>query len=520
MAFLVPMGLSGLASLSGNAAAHIFSQSAGPRVRSWANWWAGKDKIVELRHLRDADAMHDFDVATDHLKNAAVAEDRSEDQMRQLLAAEKALIEARQKLKTWEGFTREEETSLFPVLVKCHHLLICTTYWVASEGGVKKQAGLKRAWVVVDDLVKLISDKETQALQDAERARAGWLATQSMLEQRAQMALKPVQGLYQQNVLPYIDQLNSLEGTAVLHSIAWRNDRDTGHVCEALVQWDKGGPEEMIGNTSPMVKAIAGASADASAVMGAGEGAEDATGGGGGGAARPRQTSDGVSTLADTLGSEPEPEPEPGAQAPERTSSTPDEKLQHALASLKTLSEMGEDTATIEAEIAGLRGEIAMLAVDPTSSMRSTAGDLEDIKRKLKEDLDRERAERAAQEKAGRASSRRRDDNARWLWASGAPDGSDGKWKPFGQVVVDVLEGAWAEGEAEQSIYPQQSMLDGTEGPEYIVDMIQMIQFQASDRSRQRRVRRDGAEQEPEAEAEREAESEEGIPPAAATAGR
>ena len=174
MAFLVPMGLSGLASLSGNAAAHIFSQSAGPRVRSWANWWAGKDKIVELRHLRDADAMHDFDVATDHLKNAAVAEDRSEDQMRQLLAAEKALIEARQKLKTWESFTREEETSLFPVLVKCHHLLICTTYWVASEGGVKKQAGLKRAWVVVDDLVKLISDKETQALQDAERARAGW----------------------------------------------------------------------------------------------------------------------------------------------------------------------------------------------------------------------------------------------------------------------------------------------------------------------------------------------------------
>jgi hypothetical protein len=152
--------------------------------------------------------------------------------------------------------------------------------------------------------------------------------------------------------------------------------------------------------------------------------------------------------------------------------------------------------------------------------LRSTAGDLEDIKRKLKEDLDRERAERAAQEKAGRASSRRRDDSARWLWASGAPDGSDGKWKPFGQVVIDVLEGAWAEGEAEQSIYPQQSMLEGTEGPEYIVDMIQMIQFQASDRSRQRRVRRDGAEQEPEAEAEREAESEEGIPPAAATAER
>ena len=163
-------------------------------------------------------------------------------------------------------------------------------------------------------------------------------------------------------------------------------------------------------------------------------------------------------------------------------------------------------------ETAGLRGESAMLAVDPTSSSLSTAGDLEDIKRKVKEALDRE--------KAGRASSRRRDDNARWLWASGAWNGSDGKWKPFGQVVIDVLEGAWAEGEAEQSIYPQQSMLDGTEGPEYIVDMIQMIQFQASDRSRQRRVRRDGAEQEPEAEAEREAESEEGIPPAAATAGR
>jgi hypothetical protein len=466
----------------------------------------GKDKVVELRHLRDADALNDFNVAKDHLKNAAVAEDRSEDQKRQLLAAEKALIEARQKLIKWESFTRQEDTTLFPALVECHHLLICTTYWVASEGGVKQQAGLKRSWVIVDDLVKLISNKETQAIADAERARAGW-GTKGMLESRALQALKPVQGLYEHNIVPYIEQLDQLQGTAVLHSIAWREDRCTGHVCEALVQWDQGGKHEMIGNTNPVMQAISGASGSvgASTMIGA------SSAGGTDGAVCPGQTSDGVSMLADSLGAatadldpggqEPEPEPDPGPEpelepGPGRTRSRKEESLKHALQTLKLLGEMGEDTAQIEAEIAGLQGEIAHFAENPNSSMRLTSGAVEDIKRQLKEVQDKERAERAEQEKAGRACSRTRDENAIWLWASGAPDGSDGNFKPYAQVVIDVLEGAWSEGEAEQSIYPLQSHLEGTEGDEYMVDMIQMLQYKASDRKLQRRVRRQGAEPE------------------------
>ena len=491
----------------------------------------GKDKVVELRHLRDADALNDFNVAKDHLKNAAVAEDRSEDQKRQLLDAEKALIEARQKLIKWEGFTRQEDTTLFPALVECHHLLICTTYWVASEGGVKQQAGLKRSWVIVDDLVKLISNKETQAIADAERARAGW-GTKGMLESRALKALKPVQGLYEHNVAPYIDQLDQLQGTAVLYSIAWREDRYTGHVCEALVQWDQGGKHEMIGNTNPVMQAISGASgsAGASTVIGASSSA-----GGTAVAGCPGQTSDGVSMLADSRGAatadpdlkpgqepEPEPELEPG---PKRTRSRKEESLKHALQTFKLLGEMGEDTAQIEAEIAGLRGEIARFAENPDSSMRLTSGAVEDIKRQLKEVQDKERAERAEQEKAGRACSRTRDDNAVWLWASGAPDGSDGNFKPYAQVVIDVLEGAWGEGEAEQSIHPLQSCVQGTPGDEYTVDMIQMFQYKTSDRKLRRRVRRQGAEPEqpePDVAISRAAEAtpavldasaEEGIPP-------
>ena len=113
---------------------HIFSQSAGPKVTSWANWWMAKDKVVELKHLRDVDALTDFDVAKDHLTNAAAAVDRSEDQMRQLLAAETALTAARQKLLKWDKFTREQQTTLFPYLVECHHLLICTTYPLRPAG--------------------------------------------------------------------------------------------------------------------------------------------------------------------------------------------------------------------------------------------------------------------------------------------------------------------------------------------------------------------------------------------------
>ena len=157
--------------------------------------------------------------------------------------------------------------------------------------------------------------------------------------------------------------------------------------------------------------------------------------------------------------------------------------------------------------------------------MRLTSGAVEDIKRQLKEVQDKERAERAEQEKAGRACSRTRDDNAVWLWASGAPDGSDGNFKPYAQVVIDVLEGAWGEGEAEQSIHPLQSCVQGTPGDEYTVDMIQMFQYKTSDRKLRRRVRRQGAEPEqpePDVAISRAAEAtpavldasaEEGIPP-------
>jgi hypothetical protein len=115
--------------------------------------------------------------------------DQSEDQKRQLLDAERALISAKQKLLAWRANER-----LFPMLVQCHHLLICTTYWVASEMGQDQRAGLKRAWVVVLDLVQLVSDRETQAFQDAQRARNGW-APAGLLEKRAQAALAPVQTL-------------------------------------------------------------------------------------------------------------------------------------------------------------------------------------------------------------------------------------------------------------------------------------------------------------------------------------
>ena len=81
---LVTMGLSGLASLGGTAGAFIFSQAVGPKVRNWVYWWANLDKEVELKHLRDAGAFAAYEQAVDHLKNAAAAVDRSEDQKRQL----------------------------------------------------------------------------------------------------------------------------------------------------------------------------------------------------------------------------------------------------------------------------------------------------------------------------------------------------------------------------------------------------------------------------------------------------
>ena len=166
--------------------------------------------------------------------------------------------------------------------------------------------------------------------------------------------------------------------------------------------------------------------------------------------------------IADALGAaDPDLEPEPEPEAPERSdSSTPEEKLKHALATLKLLAEMGEDKTQIEAEIAGIRGDIAGAADDPNGSLRLTAGQLEEIKRKVKEDQDREKAERAAQEKAGRASSRRRDDAVVWLWASGAPDGSDGNWKRFAQPTIDQLEGGWGKARRGRAEHPSAAVDD------------------------------------------------------------
>ena len=127
---LVTMGLSGFASLGGTAGAFIFSQAVGPKVRNWVYWWANLDKEVELKHLRDANAFAEYEQAVDHLKNAAAAVDRSEDQKRQLLDAERVLTSARQQLMPWKKLQKH-----FDTLLQVHHLLICTTYWVASEMG-------------------------------------------------------------------------------------------------------------------------------------------------------------------------------------------------------------------------------------------------------------------------------------------------------------------------------------------------------------------------------------------------
>lgn len=475
---------------------HIFSQSAGPKVTSWANWWMAKDKVVELKHLRDVDALTHFEVAKDHLTNAAAAVDRSEDQMRQLLAAETALTQARQKLLKWESFTRQEQTTLFPHLVECHHLLICTTYWVASDLGLNPQAGLKRSWVIIERLMKLVSDKETQALEDAERARNGF-GFASFLEARAETALKPVQGLYETNILPYVDQLEKLKGTRVLHSIAWRSDRATGHMCEALVQWDAAGKAEIMGGGAgsavQSVADAAGSSATIGAVARQGQECPQ-TGQVAGGAA---------AMIADTLGGTAglEPEPELGREAasepalgPESASvskqpvrcesSTLEEKLQHCLDTFRFFLEIGQDTGQIEADIAGIRGEIAKRAEDFAISLEETKGELERIRQEVAAAL-------AAKEKAERARGRACDPNAKWLWASGRPDGSDGVWKPYEQHTVKRLESCWADGDAECSIFPRAT--ESSQGLEYIVDLTTMIQRQVANPMLQRKVVRHGA---------------------------
>ena len=105
-------------------------------------------------------------------------------------------------------------------------------------------------------LVDVISDKETQAHEDAARARAGW-ATKGFLEERARKAMEPVYrpatetspawSLYDENVLPYVDQLDRLQGTELLHSIAWHTNSTTRHFDEVHVEFDPEAGESVDG---------------------------------------------------------------------------------------------------------------------------------------------------------------------------------------------------------------------------------------------------------------------------------
>ena len=156
---------------------------------------------------------------------------------------------------------------------------------------------------------------------------------------------------------------------------------------------------------------------------------------------------------------------------------------------------MGEATGTIEAEIASIRADMAHRAEDPHSEMRSTAGRIEDIKREVAAGFEAERRKREASGKAQRARGRCKDDNAVWFWASGDdPSGGDGQWNRYSPHICDVLEGVWAVGDAEVSVYPRPAVLAGEPGEEYVVSFDSFLQTRADDPSLRRKVRRDGAE--------------------------
>ena len=105
------------------------------------------------------------------------------------------------------------------------------------------------------------------------------------------------------------------------------------------------------------------------------------------------------------------------------------------------------------------------------------------------------KVEKDMEAKALRAASRSYDETAVWFWASGLSDGSDGEWEHFAQPVIDQLEHGWATGEEQLSIFPLQGRTSGHQGPEYVVDMTQMVQRQAANRFLQRRIlRRGGSE--------------------------
>jgi hypothetical protein len=176
-----------------------------------------------------------------------------------------------------------------------------------------------------------------------------------------------------ENVEPYVDQLDMLQGTGVLHSIAWRTDPKTKHVCEAQIQWS---PADRHLDT---VRGGASASAQLSGLLHA-EGAAASLGmatgtvvvaaaaplAGGGCGLLLTDNSSTTSASATPAGAE---ESGEGGRLQRR--------FENRLKTLEVCIADGHDTAQLEAEIAEMRAELATRSPDPRASLSSSRAQLE-----------------------------------------------------------------------------------------------------------------------------------------------
>ena len=217
-------------SLGASLGAEGFSIACGKNINNWARWWTNKQKEVGVKAFRNAVAQAKYLSAGDYLENATRSADGSEDQKRNLQKAEECLVEARNDLLPWT-----DDPVLRDSLIHCHHLLICVTYWNASEMGKDPGTGIRRAFLYFEKLLEIIAGLEAKAVEDHDRAKQSWVP--ALGEWRAQAALESVAGVYDQNIPAYVEKLEALAERQLLHSIAWRNNKATGHVVECLPSW-------------------------------------------------------------------------------------------------------------------------------------------------------------------------------------------------------------------------------------------------------------------------------------------
>ena len=159
MAYITPL-ISTVGTASAEAVVHGVATTHA--IQNWFSELLNVRRSVDEADLVQLQTVYKIEAARTHLElmvsRQGVSPQDEAYRLHQVQQAEAALIEGRALLRSAGAVTmvhddkKDDPRSLWPHLLHCHHLLICITYWHASDLGKNPPTGFRTAVTAVNSM--------------------------------------------------------------------------------------------------------------------------------------------------------------------------------------------------------------------------------------------------------------------------------------------------------------------------------------------------------------------------------